>query len=216
MQRSAGDAFADLEGRGLDSGRVTRLKRSLLDGASGATLARMASAALALGVALPGAAQAQTTVNPVQSTTYTLSSSSNPITFGSGTKLTGGVYGDNTTKWNITNQGSIAGNGGTGIQTDGIFLNGAGASGATVVNQAGGSITGTFSGIGSDAQLTLTNSGSISGGTAAGVGFGSGSLVNNLGGVISSVSGSGVDTAYSTIDNSGQISSTSGVGVRHR
>ena len=50
------------------------------------------------------------------------------------------------------------------------------------MNQVGGSITGTFDGIGSDATLNLTNSGVIAGGTAAGVGFGSGSLVNNLGG----------------------------------
>ena len=112
MQRSPGDASVYLEGRGLDSGRMKLLKRSLLEGASSATLARMVSAALALGVALPSAAQAQTTVNPVQSTTYNLSPSSNPITFGSGTNLTGGVYGANTTQWNITNQGSIAGNGG--------------------------------------------------------------------------------------------------------
>ena len=150
MQRSRGDAFACLEGRGLDSGRMTRLKRRLLEGASSATLARMVSAALALGVALPSAAQAQTTVNPTGPTTYTISPSSNPITFGSGTNLTGGVYGANTTQWNITNQGSIKGNGAPGAFT-GIFLHGSGASGASGPRPSlriGSSLDSSASGIG--------------------------------------------------------------------
>jgi hypothetical protein len=69
----------------------------------------VASAALALGVALSGEAQAQTTVNPVQTTTYNIKPASNPITFGSATNINTtatpfiyGVIGGPGIDWNVT------------------------------------------------------------------------------------------------------------------
>jgi len=56
-----------------------------------------------------------TTVNPVQTTTYYLTSSNNPITFGTGTGIdvssaSGiGVYGSNVQSWAVTNKGAING-----------------------------------------------------------------------------------------------------------
>jgi len=64
---------------------------------------------LAIGVALPGEARAGgVTVNPVQTTTYYLNASANPITFGSGTNidvaLAAGVSGNSAAVWNVTNR----------------------------------------------------------------------------------------------------------------
>ena len=51
------------------------------------------------------------TVNPVSNFTYYLSTSNNPITFGSGTDISvqngNGVYGGNFVSWNVTNAGRI-------------------------------------------------------------------------------------------------------------
>jgi hypothetical protein len=63
-----------------------RRRRLLLLGTSALRIP-IASAALALGVALSGEARAQATVNPVQTTTYTIQSASNPITFGPTTTM---------------------------------------------------------------------------------------------------------------------------------
>jgi hypothetical protein len=56
-----------------------------------------------------------TTVNPVQTTTYHLTSGNNPITFGTRTGINvsstsdAGVYGSNVQSWAVTNKGAISG-----------------------------------------------------------------------------------------------------------
>src|SRR5664279_1167953 len=62
------------------------VRTRLLGGASRLALP-MASAVLALGITLSGEAVAQTTINPVQNTTYNINPVSNPITFGSTTSI---------------------------------------------------------------------------------------------------------------------------------
>ena len=71
---------------------------------------------VALGVCVPGDAQAQTTVtvNPVQSTTFTLDPAQNPIIFGATTNITtpattliNAVTGGAGTAWIVTNQGTL-------------------------------------------------------------------------------------------------------------
>jgi outer membrane autotransporter protein len=62
-----------------------------------------------VGVALSHPSRADT-VNPVQTTTYNLAPSNNPITFGSGTKINAfndAVYGSSAANWTITNQGYL-------------------------------------------------------------------------------------------------------------
>src|SRR5262245_37626725 len=88
----------------------------LLSGTSCLTLS-IASTILALGICMPGDAQAQTTVNPVQTTTFTLDPAQNPITFGPATSIdtsatfnSDAVSGDTGTAWNVTNQGILQGN----------------------------------------------------------------------------------------------------------
>src|SRR5260370_1060838 len=100
------------------------------------------------------------TVNPVQKGTYTLSTSNNPITFGSGTSIQGGgVYGGPGVSWNVTNMGDIdqGGYGGAADGLVGIFLDG---SGSTVTNA--GAIGGYYFGVELKASGTVTNE---SGGT---------------------------------------------------
>lgn len=103
------------------------------------------------------------TVDPVQTTTYDLSTSNNPITFGSGTDIDvsngNGVYGGLVsggllTRWNVTNAGTIIG------QQAGIFLNGAYP--VTVANLAGGTISAEIDGVYIQGAGTVTNAGTIS------------------------------------------------------
>ena len=184
----------------------------------------IASAALALGVALSGEAHAQATVNPVQTTTYTINPASNPITFGSGTNINtsatanaNGVLGSAGTPWNVTVQGGgqITGNG------RGIFLNAessvtnagtisgtnftgvALAAGGSVTNQVGGQISSNRYGIGIyGASGSVTNAGTINGNVGL---FSGGSVKNQAGATIYGI----VVTAGSgTITNAGAISRT--------
>ena len=172
----------------------------------------MASAVLALGVALSGEAQAQTTVNPNQSTTYRLTSASNPITFGAATQINTigsgisvAVFGDGGTPWNVTvqNGGTIVG-GGIGILLD---------SPSTLTNA--GAITGTGGGAFLLNGGNVTNSGTIRGGY--GVYIQGGGSVTNSGTIQSGNSGVsfGVEVrgAAGTVTNSGSIIATGYAGV---
>jgi hypothetical protein len=78
------------------------------------------------------------TVNPVQTTTYYLTSGNNPIAFGTGTDINvssgteTGVYGSSARSWAVTNEGAING------ALYGVNL----AGGGSVTNQAGATISG--------------------------------------------------------------------------
>jgi fibronectin-binding autotransporter adhesin len=111
------------------------------------------------------------TVNPVQTTTYYLTSANNPVTFGTGTGIdvssgTGiGVYGSNAQSWRATNEGAIRGH------LYGIDL----TAGGSVTNKAGATVSGGHAGIyghyflqyGGGVRIvggvgTVTNAGTIS------------------------------------------------------
>src|SRR5258708_29839086 len=62
------------------------IRARLLGGASSVALS-VASMIVALGVCMPGDARAQTTVNPNQTTTFTLDPLQNPIVFGPATNI---------------------------------------------------------------------------------------------------------------------------------
>jgi hypothetical protein len=181
-----------------------------------------------------GEENAVSTVNPVQTTTYNLSSSNNPITFGTGTDINvsngNGVYGAFVPgqSWYVTNAGTITG--GTGSREAGISVV---VIGSTVTNEAGGTISG-YLGVYLDIGSTVTNAGTISasrfgvddrhnngtiineqGGSIYGAGLGAyiagGTLTNDFGGTISS-SATGVGVSIytesghsSTVTNAGTI-----------
>src|SRR5580693_1081159 len=109
---SAGRQGAGCMGSGVDP--IVRGRRgaaALLNSASRTTLAAL-SLSLALGVVPPRQARAGGgTVNPVQTSTYSLGTH-NPTTFG---------YGGSSTPWSVTNYGSIQGPSG------GFDLNSAGS-----------------------------------------------------------------------------------------
>ena len=118
-------------GSGADS--IVRDRRgaaALLNSASRTTWAAL-SLGLTLGVVLPREARADAgTVNPVQTSTYSLGTH-NPTTFGAGTNINAaspanaGVYGGSSMPWNVTNYGGIQGPSG------GFYLK---SSGSTVTN----------------------------------------------------------------------------------
>src|SRR5262249_34969669 len=150
-----------------------------------------ASTILALGICMPGDAQAQTTVNPVQTTTFTLDPAQNPITFGPATSIdtsatfnSDAVSGDTGTAWNVTNQGILQGN------RRGVSLDGAGS--------------------------ILTNSGTISENSnlinSGAVVLGHGGTINNqTNGTISGIDdGVRVEGAAGTITNAGTITASEG------
>ena len=159
------------------------------------------------------------TVNPVQSTTYDLSTSNNPITFGSGTYISAGggdgVYGGPGLSWNVTNAGTIIG--GLSIGGGSVVLDG---SGSTLTNEAGGIIglilngAANYFGVSLRGDTsTVTNAGTIIGYKSAvylgGVGN---SLINESGGIIecfnrrSGPDALGVDAKVSgTVTNYGTI-----------
>src|SRR5271166_481352 len=131
LHQERGNTRAGRMGFGTDS--IVRGRRSaaaLLNSVSRTSLAAL-SLGLALGVALPGEARAGAgTVNPVQTSTYSLGTH-NPTTFGGGTNINAatpssvGVYGGSSTPWNVTNYGAIQG------PSAGLYLR---ASGSTVTN----------------------------------------------------------------------------------
>src|SRR5262249_28619139 len=102
-------------------------KRALLLSGTSSLALSIASTIVALGVCMPGDAVAQTTVNPVQSTTFILDPAQNPITFDATTNITitgstaATVSGGSGTAWDVTNLGTLKGT------SNGVFLNGAGS-----------------------------------------------------------------------------------------
>jgi hypothetical protein len=149
-----------------------------------------------------------TTVNPVQTNTYYLSSGDNPITFGTTTDINvssgteTGVYGSNVQNWGVTNKGAISG----GLY--GVNL----AGGGSVTNKAGATISGGNSGFQDNGNTyaylfangggvkilggagMVTNAGNITG-AAFGVDLASGGSVANQAGA--TISGSLVHGVYS-------------------
>jgi uncharacterized protein with beta-barrel porin domain len=118
----------------------------------------------------------------------------------------GVTVGAAATTSSISNAGVISGSFAYGVMVDN--------SGTTVNNLAGGSIIGGVAGVFASSDLSLTNSGTISGGpTMPGLGVGAGGvlhLVNNAGASISG-SGAGIATGVdgssgSSIFNAGSIS----------
>lgn len=169
------------------------LRARLLCGASSLALPA-ASIIVALGVCIPDDAQAQTTVNPVQNTTFTLDPAQNPTIFDTGTNIdttatvgAKGVSGDANTQWTVVNRGTIA------ADYRGISLDGAGSN---ITNH--GTISQTDNLVGS-----------------AGIFLGNGGLViNEANATISTFSeGILVDGGLGNVVNSGTITSTDGTAV---
>jgi hypothetical protein len=195
-------AMADGGGRAARSSRHARL----LSSASGVALS-VASVVVVLGVCVPDAAQAQTTVNPVQTTTFTLTAAQNPIIFGSTTNIDTRGLGIH----------AVAGNAGYCMDRDQqrhaswcveLF------NGGTVVNQVGGTISGQQSGIAIINNAgTVTNAGIItaqsSGSNGIFLGEG-GTVTNQAGGTISGDTGIFIDTFAGTVVNAGTISGSGG------
>lgn len=224
-------ALAD--GGGCAARRSIRAR--LLGSASGVALS-VASVVVALGVCVPGAAQAQTTVNPVQTTTFTLNPTENPIIFGPTTNIdtsgttTNAVDGNAGTAWSVTNNGTLLGG------RTGVFFDEAGSSltnsksisgatsdgvqlfnGGTVVNQVGGTISGLQIGV----NITknggaVTNAGTITAQASGSLGIflgGGGTVNNQAGGTISGDSGIFIDTFAGTVTSAGTISGSGGPSV---
>ena len=176
--------------------------------------------AAAIGVALGGSVQAGT-VNPVQTTTYTLTPSNNPITFGSGTNINttatpgaNAVTGGTSAQYSITNQGNLT------ASSYGVQLTAAGS----ITNQVGGNISGWLNRRLRSAALaraTVANSGLITGTNACGVTLTAGGAVtNNAGGTIQGAAAGEYQTGVyisggtGDVSNAGYITGGSGVALR--
>jgi hypothetical protein len=140
------------------------------------------------------------TVNPVQTTTYYLTTSNNPITFGAATNIDAssgdGVFGNGAASWTVTNAGAINA---TGFDFGIVLVNG-----GTVNNLSGGTISG-----GAAAVDIQGGSGVI---TNAGVATGdvqilasSGNITNLAGGMISASKYSAVYIGHSGYSGSGAV-----------
>lgn len=149
------------------------------------------------------------TVNPVQTSTYDLNASANPITFGAGTNInavspyTIGVYGGFGTTWNVTNYGSIQ-------ATNGVVLGG-----GTIDNKTGGRIIGVNNGVDGleNATVTVINAGKITAATSGnGVLLTHGTVNNLSGGIISGGGGVMIESGDAMVTNAGAISGTATVG----
>ena len=218
-----------------DDGRASRnsIHARLLDSASGVALS-VASVVVALGICVPGAAQVQTTVNPVQTTTFFLTAAQNPIIFGPTTNIdtsgtdTNAVNGNAGPAWSVTNNGTLLGG------HTGVFLDTAGSSltnsksisgatfdgvqlfnGGTVVNQVGGTISGQQIGINITKNGgTVTNAGTITAGIYIGAAGEGGTVTNQAGGKISGDTGIFIGTNAGTVTNAGTITGTGGTSVQ--
>jgi hypothetical protein len=158
-----------------------------------------------------------TTVNPVQSATYSLTTNNNPITFGPGTNIDvsngyGAVYGGPGVSWNVTNLGAITGSGsiylGGGSLTNAGSINGGVwlQTSATVNNQAGGTINGNNPGGGYGVALygggSVNNAGQIASYGVA-VEVDDGGVAHNLAGGTISGGYVGVITGLPTYSHAG-------------
>jgi len=169
------------------------LRAHLLNGASSVALS-VASMIVALGVCMPGNARAQTTVNPNQTTTFTLDPLQNPIVFGAGTNIdtsatipADAIFGGAGTAWDVTTQGTIQGN------RRGVSLGGAGSS---LINSGAISETSNFVDSGA---VVLDNGGTVT---------------NQQNGAITALSvGVEIDGARGTVINASTITATDGAGV---
>jgi outer membrane autotransporter protein len=201
-------------------GGISR-RRQLLAGCARMALLAL-PAAISLGIALPDGARAQTTLGQpgANNTEFNLSSSNyndaTSFSFGAGQTDSAspyGVYGAPGKTWTFTNAGSIHGS------TAGVYI-----SSGTIVNMAGGTITGSGGGNASygitiSGSGYVTNAGVITGSGDYNASFGitisgSGTIVNMAGGTITGqnygikISGSGY------VSNAGTItSSIVGVGL---
>jgi hypothetical protein len=140
-----------------------------------------------------------TTVNPIQTTTYYLSTSNNPITFGAQTSINApgtAVSGNGAAVWNVTNLGTIIGTH-YGFKADSSTLSNSGTISATGAYGAGVDI------LTSGGAVTNQKSGYINGGTFGLILYGSGS-VSNFGVINSRTSGLVLDGA-GTVLNSGSV-----------
>jgi uncharacterized protein with beta-barrel porin domain len=201
-----------------------------LRGTSAAVLVA-ASTTLAFGVALPRQAQAGS-VTPVQTTTYTLTTGNNPVTFATGADINSagadGVYGAAGTSWTVSNQGTLSGaaygleiHGAGSTVTNAGLISGAGAdgvvlaAGGAVANYAGGTITGAQNGIYVSGAATVTNDGAIAGtGTKGdGVFLHSGGVIGNTGTITGAGQGVHVYQGAGTVTNSGRITGATDAGV---
>ena len=225
-------------GNGSENIVRSSLRLRLLSGAASLALP-VASIIVAVGVCAPDAAHAQTTVNPVQTTTFTLDPAQNPTIFDTGTNIntTGtvaakGVSGDANTQWTVVNKGTIAAdyrgisldgagsnvtNHGTISQTDnlvgsaGIFI----GNGGLVVNTAGATISTFSEGVLVDNGLgTVVNSGTITSTSSTAVHLiRNGSVTNEAGGVLSGKFFAVHVTGFGsgTVSNAGSITATDSV-----
>ncbi len=141
-----------------------------------------------------------------------------------GTGTFGGFSGTGTDGVVITTGNVINLNGGiiTSAGANGVYIIGSGAS--SVINQAGGTITGATNGVSAAltaSTITVTNAGTITGTAASGIYFnnaGSVSVTNQAGGTIAGgVNGiqfkSHAVYPIVTVTNAGTITGTSGAGV---
>jgi len=180
-------------------------RRTSTRGLDAASLDTAATAPL--GVSVADAAPA-TTVNPVQTTTYHLKPTNNPITFGTGTsiKVTGAgqeaVNGASGATYAVTNEGVLS-----SAASFGIYLGGAGS----VTNS--GTISG-YKAVDFAASGKLINTGVLNGGVQMENG---GSLNNETSGRILGVGHVGVTAlgAPLTLSNAGYIyGGHAGIGVQ--
>ena len=163
-----------------------------------------------------------TTISGVHLASVTLISGTtpNPVTIASGATISTsgtGLVGEVGTYWTVFNHGTVEGSGATGT---GIYFASSHASGGSIFNEPGGTISGTSHGIelgaGTFAGVgTISNAGTILGGSTGGnpaaIYLTGGGYVTNLsGGVISSASTGilGYASFSDTVANQGKITAT--------
>ncbi|MGO8916148.1 MAG: autotransporter domain-containing protein [Stellaceae bacterium] len=190
---------------------------------------------LALGVALPRPAAAQTklptTAAPVYLQRY---GTGNPFTVTAGTVIAPSsgaamaIYGDSSVSWTLTNNGTVRGGSAAAVQlqstsavsNDGTIRSAAGTGiyltdGGAVTNQASGRIGGYIAGITiTGAAGTVLNDGTIRSSAGRAVYLRAGSVTNAAGAAIIGRA-IGIDVGYgaSTVTNAGSITGTTRYGV---
>jgi hypothetical protein len=194
--------------RSSSSFQAGSFRRSLLGGCARAALLAL-PVLPSLGIVLPGAAQAQTTLTSTSGQDELASfGTGNPFTIDTGTTI-GSIYGDESRAWTLTNQGAVV----TGSGALAIDLQG----GGTVANGSGGFVSGTVGIYMLDAG-SVTNAGTIlgtGGGSSDGIILRDGGYISNGStGVIVGATGQGnfsdsgkgiLSTGDTTVVNAGTI-----------